>query len=464
MKKTITFIALLCLSIAAFGQATVKINSIPNWYTPIRDTIFISGTMNNWNASDPNYRMIPNVDGTYSISINATTGSTVEYKFTRNGWNTVETLMDGTDISNRSFVFANGITINNDIENWKDMLGWHTAVGNTKILDLDFYIPQLNKSRRVWIYFPTDYFTTTTTRYPVLYMHDGQNLFDNIYAPYGEWSIDETMDSLANGFFPKAIVVGIDHGGNDRLNEYSPWVNTSYGGGEGEAYISFICNTLKPLIDNNFRTYPDRNNTGIMGSSMGGLISFCAAVKRQDIFSKVGVFSPSFWFSDSIYSYIQTQGHQQNMKIYFMSGANEDVDMVSDMQHVYNTLLTCGFNASELDFVTKTDGQHSEWFWSREYPAAYEWLFAGTGTTIENTDVSDPKVKVNYNNQLQQLYVLSNGNKPYIVNIYNITGQEIFNKKCSGNFNISTNIFSKGLYLLHIQQVENSISKKILID
>ena len=243
-------------------------------------------------------------------------------------WTNVETTLNGTDISNRTFVFSNGMTLNDTVENWKDMLGSHTAVGNTKILDLDFSIPQLGRQRRIWVYLPVDYYTTNN-HYPVLYMQDGQNLFDVVYTAFGvEWGVDESMDYLSSVFNPEAIVVGIDNG-PERIDEYSPWVNTSYGGGQGDEYVSFICNTLKPFIDSYFRTLPDRENTGIMGSSLGGLISFYGAIKHQDVFSKAGVFSPSFWFSDSVYTFIKSQGHLQNMRIYFVAGTQEDSSMVT---------------------------------------------------------------------------------------------------------------------------------------
>ena len=91
----------------------------------------------------------------------------------------------------------------------------------------------------------------------------------------------------------QCIVVGIDNGGADRLNEYSPWVNAQYGGGQGDEYIEFLVSTLKPYIDANYRTLPGRNTTGIMGSSMGGLISMYGFSERQDIFAKAGMFSPA---------------------------------------------------------------------------------------------------------------------------------------------------------------------------
>jgi predicted alpha/beta superfamily hydrolase len=448
MKKTIIVILYL-LPFLAFSQATINIKSIPEYYTPLRDTIFISGTFNSWNPADPVYRMISNGNGTYSISINATQGSTVQYKFTRGAWANVETTPNGTDISNRTFIFSNGITLNDTVENWKDMVGVHTAVGNTKILDLDFPIPQLGRQRRIWVYLPADYYISTT-HYPVLYMQDGQNLFDDNYSFSGEWGIDESMDSLAAVFSTDAIVVGIDNGGNDRINEYSPWINTTYGGGQGDAYVAFICNTLKPFIDSYLRTLPDRDNTGIMGSSMGGLISFYAAIKRQDVFSKAGIFSPSFWFADSVYTFIKSQGHLQNMRIYFMCGTNESTTMQSDMQQVYDTLLSSGFSASEMNFQTRIDGQHGEWFWRREYPAAFEWLFESTTTSIENNDDANAFVIVSKDYLSQRIDIDVKDNSNAYAEVYNLCGQQLINISFNKSVSLSYSDFPKGLYFLRI--------------
>src|SRR5690606_36165183 len=144
---------------------------------------------------------------------------------------------------------------------------------------------------------PPDY-ETSAKYYPVLYMHDGQNLFDVRTSFSGEWKVDEHLDSLFLLGDPGCIVVGIDNGGTNRINEYSPWVNPQYGGGQGDQYIEFLIETLKPYIDQNYRTLPDAEHTGIMGSSMGGLISYYGGLTNQNVFGRIGAFSSSFWFSN----------------------------------------------------------------------------------------------------------------------------------------------------------------------
>src|SRR5205085_11725242 len=119
---------------------------------------------------------------------------------------------------------------------WEDISGSgpsSTAAANVQVLNTSFFMPQLNRSRKIWLYLPPDYYTTSKT-YPVLYMEDGQNLFDNATSFSGEWQIDETLNTLHSQGNYGAIVVGIDNGGGERLNEYSPWVNATYGGGQGD--------------------------------------------------------------------------------------------------------------------------------------------------------------------------------------------------------------------------------------
>ena len=112
--------------------------------------------------------------------------------------------------------------------------------------------------------------------YPVIYMHDGQNLFDRETSYVGEWKVDESLDSLNE---PEAIIVGIEHGGDKRIDELTPFPHAKYGGGKADAYLHFIVDQLKPYVDNNYRTLPDYKNTGVFGSSLGGLFSFYAALK-----------------------------------------------------------------------------------------------------------------------------------------------------------------------------------------
>jgi predicted alpha/beta superfamily hydrolase len=197
----------------------------------------------------------------------------------------------------------------------------HRVAGNVLVAK-DVLSPQLHNRRDIMVYLPPSY-NQGSDRYPVLYMHDGQNLFDHATSFAGEWCVDDTLEALARSEGLEAIVVGISNTGPSRLDEYSPFIDQAYGGGQGNHYIAFIANTLKPLIDDQFRTSPQRRKTGIMGSSMGGLISLYAFFRREDIFGFTGVMSPSLWFAKgAIYGYIESASYLPG-RIYLDSGTRE---------------------------------------------------------------------------------------------------------------------------------------------
>ena len=182
--------------------------------------------------------------------------------------------------------------------------------------------PQLGNRRDLLVYLPPSYHNTTH-RYPVIYMHDGQNLFDHATSFAGEWGVDETMEHLGYHEGLEAIVVGIPNAGTQRLAEYTPFRDGRLGGGRGERYLAFVIETIKPLIDANFRTLPDRRYTGIMGSSLGGLISLYAFFRHPAIFGYAGVMSPSLWFAqESIFDYVASAGYIPG-KLYLDAGTRE---------------------------------------------------------------------------------------------------------------------------------------------
>lgn len=197
----------------------------------------------------------------------------------------------------------------------------HTVVGNIKIAQ-NINSPQLNNQRDILVYLPPSY-KTEHKRYPVLYMHDGYNLFDEATSYVGDWQIDETMEQLSATEGLEAIIVGIPSMGKGRMDEYSPFRDEHYGGGHGHAYVSFIAHTLKPMIDKDFRTLPDKRNTGLMGSSMGGLISLYGFFEYPAVFGFTGVMSPSLWFAhNAIFHYVEHAPFQQG-KIYLDAGTRE---------------------------------------------------------------------------------------------------------------------------------------------
>lgn len=413
------------LTVVLHAQLTIVVTALPA-NTPPGSTIYIAGNFNNWNPGSPAHILTPNVQGYHSITLNVSPGQ-LQFKFTRGSWATVEGTATGGFLPNRTYNYTGGVqTLTLTIAGWEGMSGSNsTAAPNVQIMSNNFPMPQLNRTRRIWVYLPPDY-QSSNKRYPVLYMHDGQNLFDQSTSFAGEWRVDESLNALFQAGDPGIIVVGIDNGGANRINEYSPWVNAQYGGGQGDEYLEFIVQTLKPYIDSVYRTRPEREYTGLMGSSMGGLISHFGGVEYQQVFSKVGVFSPSYWFSSQCFSHTSQTGKQADMRFYLLAGQLEsNGSVVAQVNAMYDTLQQAGFGAEELRKVFHADGQHSEWYWAREFPAAYQWLFAGF-TATSTLDTSRPKssgFSVFPNPANSVLYVSSSGGASCAhVALYHISG------------------------------------------
>jgi predicted alpha/beta superfamily hydrolase len=373
----------LCFSVQIFAQLTIKVTSVPA-NTPAGDNIHIAGSFQGWNPGDVNSILTNNGDGTYQITITPPVGL-IKYKFTRGSWPTVEGNAAAGFLPDREYNYTGGpVTETVSILSWEDLGGGGsgTAADNVYLLDENFYMPQLDRYRKIWIYLPPDY-NSSSKHYPVLYMHDGQNLFDANTSFSGEWEVDESLNQLYNQGDHGAIVVGVENGGGLRIREYSPWFNSDYNdGGEGGKYVDFIVETLKPYIDQNYRTLPGREFTCLFGSSLGGLISQYGIMEHQDVIGKAGVFSPAFWFNPEIFDQAANTPKTQDMKIYFLAGVPEgNGSVVADVNQMYSALLNNGFENWELSKAFHNDGQHSEWYWAREFPWAYLWLFDGVDFT-----------------------------------------------------------------------------------
>lgn len=247
-----------------------------------------------------------------------------------------------------------------------------TAQPNVHVL-APLAMPQLGRERTLRVYLPPGY-EHSRKRYPVLYMHDGQNLFDAATAFFGEWGVDEALNELAKTKGLELIVVGIDNGGDKRNTELNAWDNPDHKPGEGRQYMQFIVDTVKPYIDVHYRTRPDREHTAIMGSSLGGLISHYAICEYPNVFGKAGLFSPSYWYAPAVAEY--TAAHTPaHAKIYFYAGGKEDEQMVGNMQSIVAQMRQRGLAERDTSVHVEAQAQHNEAAWRAEFPRAVEWLF-----------------------------------------------------------------------------------------
>lgn len=250
-----------------------------------------------------------------------------------------------------------------------------TKSANVSILKKEFIIEDLNDiSHKIWLYLPPNYHSSTEN-YPVIYMHDAQNLFDDATSFVGEWAVDETLNELYHKTGKSFIVVGVENGGEKRIEEYTPWEHEKYGGGKGDIYINFLANELKPFIDKNYRTESEANQTAIIGSSLGGLISFYGGFKYPEVFGKVGALSTSFWFSDKIKEFAKENGKQTNTKLFLLVGEKEGDAMVPDTQNMEKLLLETGFPKKNIKTKIVAEGKHTESFWKAEFLEAITFLY-----------------------------------------------------------------------------------------
>ncbi len=360
-----------------FAQITIRITKLPE-NTPLDTRLYMASNVNGWNPKDENYLFKKDAEGNYVLVI-TTKEPIVEYKITQGSWEKVEGDAQQNSIPNRKILNNESTTdaVTIGISSWEEKTTKKsTRSKNVRILSENFEIPQLKTTRKVWIYLPEGY-QTSTERFSVIYMADGQNLFDDATSFSGEWQVDETLDSLQSLKKMNAIVVGIDNGGSERLNEYSPWKNEQYGGGNGDAFADFLAKTLKPYIDSYFKTKSEAVNTALIGSSMGGLISLYTGIKYPEKFGKLGIFSPAFWFSETdLKSYVeQNSTNLTKTKMYFVAGKNESKEMVNDINELVEILKTKGLSNHNLTIQIDEKGTHSEAFWAKQLPSALVWLF-----------------------------------------------------------------------------------------
>jgi predicted alpha/beta superfamily hydrolase len=257
--------------------------------------------------------------------------------------------------------------------------------------------PQCRNRRDVDVYLPRSYRTDIERRYPVVYMQDGQNLSDPTTSFAGTWDLETTLERLdARGI--EAIVVGVHHAGDQRLVEYSPFPDAKHDGGEGDAYLGFLAETLKSRIDRLFRTRPERAGTSILGSSMGGLVSLYAYFRYPSVFGRAGVMSPSIWFGQGAVLDFIEEARTPRGRIYLDIGTLEGAAPLRDVRRLGRLLLQKGFGRDRrarrarkpyagpdrrrpwtvgkprLRYVEDHGGRHHEAAWARRLEGALEFL------------------------------------------------------------------------------------------
>ena len=240
----------------------------------------------------------------------------------------------------------------------------------------------LDRDRDVIVYLPPGYDAEPQRRYPVLYMHDGQNLFDpNTSFVRGQtWRLGEMADMLiAEGRVQPLVIVGVNHTGHGRIHEYTPTKDPRLGGGLGKAYGRLLVEDVKPFIDARYRTRPEREYTGLGGSSLGGLSTIYLGLRHADVFGLLAVMSPSVWWGRrAILRYVPKARPRPDTRIWLDMGTAESRYGVADARKLRNALVKAGWREDEdLAYSEVQGGTHSEFAWAQRVGDVLQFLFPG---------------------------------------------------------------------------------------
>ena len=264
--------------------------------------------------------------------------------------------------------------------------------GTLEVFELSMPQFEDGRKRKIRVWLPKEYNPRNKcVRYPVLYMHDGQNLFDKATSFEEEWQVDESLTALFNEGYEKTIVVGIDNGELERFRELSPeWELSDLGkqyfdNPVGSKYAEFIMETVKPLIDQKYNTKPDRRNTGIGGSSMGGVMSLYMAIKYADRIGYGLLLSTAMlvYGQDVLDKFLAENTITKKPYLYIYSGGwlgDAPAGSVWDetlftqyVEKIKTSLLNAGFPCNHLKTMIDMDNYHNEISWRKVFPVAYQW-------------------------------------------------------------------------------------------
>lgn len=374
---------------AAIGEETVPVTfraQVPET-TPPASEIYIAGDFQGWNPGSPAHRLKRASDGIYTITIPLKPGARVQFKFTRGHWGVVEKGLRGEEIANRVLSVEGGGIHHFTVAGWANTAAsGPTITGDVRRID----VPGFLGGRRGWVYLPPGYDDEPGRRYPVLYMLDGQNVFDQETSFAGEWEVDETCERLISaGEIDPIIVVGIANGETARAHEYTPWPNPARGnvGGGADVHLDAITQTLVPFINREYRTMPAAEHTAFAGSSLGGLMAAYAACTRPDDFGLCAGLSPSVGWADYGLLSKVAASPSPTAKIYLDMGTLEGGgfddanrngidDHIDDLRRLRDALVARGcLPGRDILMVEDEGANHHESFWAERVPIFLRFFF-----------------------------------------------------------------------------------------
>jgi predicted alpha/beta superfamily hydrolase len=391
------FIGAVCLAIglpfaAAADSVRVQIQvTVPKDTPP--DSIFLAGNLpevGGWKVDGVALKQ--STDGIYSADLNLPRGETLKYKINRGMWETVEKDANGEEITDRIVSLDADKIEKITVASWADKgsakpatpTRTSTVTGDVRYHE-QFHSDILHNDRRLIVWLPPGYKDAESTRYPVLYLHDGQNVFDASTSFAGEWQADETADELIRaGKIQPIIMVAVANAGSARMEEYTPTADARRkAGGRGEQYAQFLITEVKPFIDRTYRTLPDQKNTSVAGSSLGGLISLYLTVKHADVFGQAAVMSPSlFWDDRQLLKEIQADPKKlKGERIWIDIGTAEESPVESkkamgDTSALADALKQAGLvRGKDFEYLEAEGAKHNEAAWSARFGKVLVFLF-----------------------------------------------------------------------------------------
>ena len=323
-------------------------------------------------------------DGQYTLTQSVLLGVLLEFKVSRGSAQTEEGNVYGRRSLARRLVVTQPCEVSLEVLGWQDLPGEeppHTLSGHVERLTL--YSPELEDDLTILVYRPPGY-DGSSARYPVLYLHDGANVFDAATAYAGvEWGVDEAAEQLAlEGL--ECMVVAVEVRGEHRNTDFTPFKSRVNGYAPGaDTYTRFLTETLKSFIDNKYRTLGDREHTGVAGALFGGLISLDAGLTRADIYGFIGALSPSLWLGEfEMFGWLETQD-PSGSRIYVDMGTHEgdDIDFAALTQRQAKILATLlEGRGAKVRFVTGEGHWHDETAWAERLPAALRWFLESSNS------------------------------------------------------------------------------------
>lgn len=371
------------------GLVAAKVNSVELVVEPpanyaSTDTVHVVGNFNNWALEGDDALPLTHVGGKLRAELVAN-NEHLFFTFVKNkDWSLTPASETGKSLCTYHRKLDDSGPILAAIPAWKGdapvRQAPSTISGNVRTIR-HFTAPEEGRQPDVAVYLPPSYEVSRNARFPVLYMLDGQNVFDGATAYSDEWQVDETLEQLiANGVLRELIVVAVPNSEN-RWREYNPWNFVDQNGreqeGRGGQTMHFIVDRLKPYIDLHFRTRPGRADTGMAGSSLAGLMALYAALEHSDIFGFVAAFSPALDIKNSrglnvLFEAVENKTTVADSKIYFDIGKVEYGDF-QRIERLQDALLARGVNSDQLMVVKDDVGRHCELDWSRRLPHALKW-------------------------------------------------------------------------------------------